>query len=106
MFDFKRKLAAFVLLQELESSNKRLRAATSPEFVARNKEGAYISYFLKYCKEDPTKFRKFLRLSEEQFHYVLNYIKADILIEPTNRYPEPISPEHQLAVTLRYVFEV
>lgn len=104
MFHQKRKIAALLVLDEeiFEPAPKKMRASISPVFALRDQEGVYIAYFCRHCKENPQLFRKYIRLPPEQFYEVLAHIESDICVEPTNRYSNPINPEHQLALTLRY----
>lgn len=80
---------------------KKIRSSVSPVFLYRDQEGAYATYFCRYCKDDAKLFKRFVRLPPEQFREVLACIETDIHVEPTNRYPNPINAEHQLALTLR-----
>lgn len=88
--------------EQFQPLQKKFRSSVSPMFLSRDQEGTYVTYFCRYCKDDDKVFRKFVRLGPEEFYKLLECIEADIHVEPTNRYPNPINAEHQLALTLRY----
>lgn len=105
----KRKIAAALLLlgDELETEKnenrrrKKSRAPISQIFRSRELEGAYESYFCRYLKRDEKKFKQYVRLPSQVFNDLLSIVYVDLLLEPSNRYINPISPEHQLVLTLR-----
>lgn len=96
-----------VLMMELDDdledrlvhSKKRKKAHVM--FERRPLEGAFGTLFQTYLTKDDKLFHRYLRLPPSLFYSLLADIEEDIIVQPTNRHPEPISPEQQLCVTLR-----
>lgn len=68
-------------------------------FSNRDTEGVFA-----ILEED--KFKKFLRVTPHVFDLISNHIRNDILVAPSNRVPNPISPEQKLCVALRYFIQM
>jgi hypothetical protein len=73
-------------------------------YKRRETESAYTAYeilIVRHLVPNDTKFKEYLRLSQELFHYVLNFVKEDIALKLSNRIKKPISPEQKLCIFLR-----
>lgn len=68
----------------------------------RNSEGSYAFLHRHLRNEDLWSFKNYVRITDEQFDQILNLIRRDIEKCMTNA-RTTISPEEQLAVTLRYL---
>ena len=53
-----------------------------------------------YNNWDDSEFKKHFRVSRETFEYIVNIIRQDIQKQPTNLNHFPMTPKHQLAITL------
>lgn len=95
-------VALVIILEEEESSEEETQREPESElFKKRREEGAYQILVCRHLFNNENKFREYLRLTPILFDYVLNYIKEDITLKPTNRIPNPLSPEQKLCVFLR-----
>jgi hypothetical protein len=54
-------------------------------YKRRETESAYEILIVRHLVPNDTKFKEYLRLSPELFHYVLNFIKEDIALKLSNR---------------------
>lgn len=94
-------VALVIILEEEESSEEETqRNAESELFKKRKDEGAFEILVCRHLFQNENKFREYFRLTPNLFDYVLNYIKEDITLKPTNRIPNPLSPEQKLCVFL------
>jgi hypothetical protein len=107
----KRKaLVALMLLDEIEDDYDILpllvRTHEDRNVIYKNRqtEGCYDILIRRHLLDNETKFKRFFRVSRDQFFYLVNLIESDFKINPSNRDPRPLTAEMKLAVTLRYVY--
>lgn len=72
-------------------------------YKKRRSEGAFITLFQTYLSNDEKLFQRYLRLPPNIFYSLLADIQDDIIVQPNNRHPQPITPEQQLCLILRLV---
>lgn len=101
MDDLDIALLVFIEDEESEEESDVSRESESNLFKKRTEEGAYQILICRHLHKNEKKFRECFRLTPVLFDYVLNYIKDDITLKPTNRVPNPLLPEHKLCVFLR-----
>jgi len=77
------------------------RKPHDPLFTKRSTEGYHEILINGHLKNNEIKFRAFFRLNRNQFDFILNLIRDDLILNPTFFIRKPISPEEKLAVTLR-----
>lgn len=68
----------------------------------RQKLGSFFTLVKELEEHDFDSYRNYLRMSPESFNIILKIIRPHIEKLCITR--EPISPEEQLALTLRYCF--
>lgn len=79
------------------------RRKTHEMIKNRDSEGIYRLFITKYLLSEEDKFVKYLRVTPYLFHRILEHIRDHITTTPTNRVPNPISPQQKLCVALRFV---
>ena len=100
----RRKLLQLDLMYIHEQQAKARRKRqywVHPVNLKRNTEGAYETY-VKFCKDYPEKYVDALRMDENSFTEVLEYIKNDIEKQNTT-YRKAICVEQRLTITLFYL---
>ncbi|CAG4953387.1 unnamed protein product [Colias eurytheme] len=68
----------------------------------RLQESDYFVLFSKRLKNNPKKFRKYLRMSRPTFYELLHLVQADLKHEDTHLRLS-VSPEERLVITIRYL---
>ncbi|XP_023240761.1 protein ANTAGONIST OF LIKE HETEROCHROMATIN PROTEIN 1-like [Centruroides sculpturatus] len=95
-----------IIVAELEKQNenkrRRKRGPTKTWIKRRTDKGAFLNLNLELRGEDPTSYRRWLRLTESQFKHLLNEISPRIQKQNT-KFGKPISPAERLTVTLRFL---
>ncbi|XP_023239130.1 protein ANTAGONIST OF LIKE HETEROCHROMATIN PROTEIN 1-like [Centruroides sculpturatus] len=95
-----------IIVAELEKQNenkrRRKRGPTKTWIKRRKDKGAFLNLNLELRGEDPTSYRRWLRLTKSQFEHLLNEISPRIQKQDTN-FGKPISPAERLTVTLRFL---
>lgn len=77
------------------------RRVISQIFLNRDTEGAMELLVNLHLNKYETSFIQYFRVSFRMFEYILQLVGEDIVGLESNIIPEPISPDMQLAVTLR-----
>ncbi|XP_067128130.1 uncharacterized protein [Centruroides vittatus] len=90
------------LEKQNENKRRRKRGPTRTWIKRRTDKGAFLNLNLELRGEDPTSYRRWLRLTESQFEYLLRKISPRIQKQKT-KFGEPISPAERLTVTLRFL---
>lgn len=67
----------------------------------RMSEGAYHILVERHLKENDSEFRKYFRLTPNEFNDVLTMIRIDIEPQPCRFVKKPISAAHKLCISLR-----
>lgn len=80
---------------------KKKRKPPHNLFSMRESEGFFNKLINEHLVTDNNKFRDFFRVNQQQFHFILSFVKDELTKEPTQRVPRPILPDEKLAVTLR-----
>lgn len=106
MIGMNRQLLVHLLREEAEDDETLLhlltpRGKVHQIFTTRNDYGCYTKLVVNHLRQDDKKFAEFLRLSTNQFDFVLSLIQDDIKKFSYNRQQYPITPEEKLALTLR-----
>ncbi|GLV33423.1 hypothetical protein CBL_20164 [Carabus blaptoides fortunei] len=91
--------------EEMIISHLKKRKNTHVMFDCRETEETFSTLFQNYLMKDDKFFQRYLRLPKEMFFSLLKVIQCDLKVQPTNRHKDPISPAHQLCLTLRLVYK-
>lgn len=83
--------------------NSLKRKSTAEIIQNRDSEGSYKILIEKYLLSSEDMFVKYFRVTPVIFYNILDHIRNDISIYPSNRVPNPISAEHKLSLVLRYI---
>lgn len=102
-------MISYLLLEEMDEEEllmeelmqEKRNEDEHPLFKSRPNEGFFEILINRHLIHDEKKFREFFRLNVDQFNYVLDLIKNDIIVDSTNRHPYPITAAEKLAITLR-----
>nr|XP_060636292.1 uncharacterized protein LOC132777828 isoform X2 [Anolis sagrei ordinatus] len=96
--------AIILASQEKEEENKwrRKRGPTRRWRKRRAQKGAFLNLNQELRGEDPTSYKRWLRVTEEQFDHLLHEISPRIQKQKT-KFGEPISAAERLTITLRYI---
>nr|XP_060636290.1 uncharacterized protein LOC132777828 isoform X1 [Anolis sagrei ordinatus]XP_060636291.1 uncharacterized protein LOC132777828 isoform X1 [Anolis sagrei ordinatus] len=96
--------AIILASQEKEEENKwrRKRGPTRRWRKRRAQKGAFLNLNQELRGEDPTSYKRWLRVTEEQFDHLLHEISPRIQKQKT-KFGEPISAAERLTITLRYL---
>ncbi|XP_072380881.1 uncharacterized protein [Diabrotica undecimpunctata] len=87
----------------VRNQKKRIKRSESDLFKNRTVEGAYQILICRHLHTNENKFREHFPLTPVLFDYVLGYIKHDLCAIPTNRIPNPLTPEQKLCLFLRFL---
>ncbi|KAF5277575.1 hypothetical protein FQR65_LT15952 [Abscondita terminalis] len=88
--------------EEILLQLRERNAETHPIFQTRTEEGCFEALINRHLLKDDEKFREYFRLNIAQFNYILVcLVKEDLKKDSSPRYPYPISPDEELALTLR-----
>ena len=109
----KRKaLAALILLEEFTDSEEELdvkskrRGKTRNWIKRREERGFFHNIFSELSAEDSGSFREMMRMSKEDFNYVLSQIAIEITPKQVTGGHSVIGPKIRLALTLRFLATV
>ena len=100
----KRKLVlAGMLLVRLRSHRRRNRTMWMRPWVQRrNTQGVFHNLVQELEAEDPEMYRKYFRVSPEDFRIILGKVEPYIVKQDT-RMRQAVTPAERLAVTLRFL---
>ena len=109
----KRAVAAFVLAlvldedDEFRNKRRKRKRATRQWIQRRQERGVYHQLVQELALEDPQGYRNFLRLTKEQFRYVVNRVGPSLEKKPQpfpiNLVRQNVNVDERVAVTLRYL---
>ena len=98
----------FVLLLLMFSSSTQLLSEEMPRqhrikewSAGRDSRSAYYNILQELRLQGAENYRKYLRMNVDTFEYLLQKIRPSITLKTTVM-RKPVSPEEQLAITLRY----
>uniref|UniRef100_A0A336MP40 CSON001967 protein n=1 Tax=Culicoides sonorensis TaxID=179676 RepID=A0A336MP40_CULSO len=97
--------ATYLLLDQVEEQEKKSSKRTkwvSEWIKKRNQFGCYENLMNELRLESPNLFRNFLRMSAEDYEFLLNRV-SPIIQKQVTIMRSPISAGERLAVTLRYL---
>ena len=90
------------MMEVMKTDNIRERSIWMKKWLAaRERQSVYFNILQELRLQDADNYRKYLRMNENTFTYLLEKIRPKITRKRTNM-RSPISAEEQLAISLRY----
>ncbi|CAB0039067.1 unnamed protein product, partial [Trichogramma brassicae] len=83
-------------------SEKRKRRESSCSTRQLCRRGEYRNLFPS-IKRDPQKFLQYMRMSVEEFHYIVHVLYKALQKDWCNLHNKPILPEEEIVITIRFL---
>lgn len=100
----RKRIAAIVgyIILKRKINRKTRKVWTKPWIARRERYGVEQNLLKELETDDPVFFRNFLRMTKEDFEYILEKVSPLIVKQDTNM-RKAVTPKTRLAVTLRYL---